>query len=328
MSDELLFDVPDGTFGAPGSGMRGADVPDTELMEVIAAVEGRGDLASRFGNVFRQSIDEILDGRRTKRYNFMSDKVSSVERSYLGAKAEIIARLEFDFGYGVDLDYLIAGHEVDAKFSGTGDWMIAPKNVGQICLVMQASEKTSNFSVGLVRANEGLLTPRATRDKKRTLSAAGKMSVQWLVKDAPYPKNQLMELWQADPAVVDSIFAASRSGQARVNELFLQMQEVVVNRTTVQTVAAQEDSSKRVRDARLDLRSKGIVIFGHQKLHQKFAEGLGLIAPQLGSWTSVQVCPAESDYCGPMFSIQGVSYRKATVDDSTCEAPLLPKVPD
>lgn len=90
---------------------------DVPLEEVIKEIEsrGRGALERRLANVFRRSIDEILDGPRTK--HFDSGHVSGPEKSHLGAKVEIIARAEFDFGKGRHLDYLIAGHEVDAKFS-------------------------------------------------------------------------------------------------------------------------------------------------------------------------------------------------------------------
>ncbi|MFB7945636.1 NaeI family type II restriction endonuclease [Kitasatospora phosalacinea] len=81
-------------------------------------------------------------------------------------------------GEGETQDCLIAGHEVDAKFSATGDWMITPKNVGAICLVAPAPEETSRFSVGLVRTREDLLRPASTRDRKGSLRAAGKRSAQ------------------------------------------------------------------------------------------------------------------------------------------------------
>ncbi|MEV7830413.1 NaeI family type II restriction endonuclease [Streptomyces subrutilus] len=326
MPDGLLFDVAGDSDNEPDTADSGAGF-DPALNEVIEAIKekGRGSLAGRFGQVFRRSVDEILDGRRTRRYDFLDEKVANVERSYLGAKAEILAREEFDFGHGVDLDYLIAGHEVDAKFSATGDWMIAPKNVGKICLVMQASEDTSRFSVGVVRAQPDLLRPKATRDSKRSFRAAAKVSIRWLVREAEYPRNQLMELRRADVNAVNAIFASSSSGQKRVNELFRRLQQTLVNRTTVQTVASQEDSSKRVRDARLDLRDEGILILGYQRQHREIAKALGLPGISQGEWASVRVCPAEVGDIQPVFRLGGVEYRMAGPDDQPHKAPELPR---
>lgn len=326
MPDGFLFDVAGDSAAASNLAGNSAD-SDSALDEVIAAIKekGRGSLSDRFGQVFRRSVDEILDGRRTQRYNFLDGKVSNVERSYLGAKAEILAREEFDFGHGVDLDYLIAGHEVDAKFSAAGEWMIAPKNVEKICLVMQASEDSSRFSVGVVRARAALLRPGTTRDSKRSFRAAGKSSIRWLVREAEYPRNQLMELRRADVNAVNAIFASSSSGQKRVNELFRRLQKTLVNRTTVQTVASQEDSSKRVRDARLDLREDGILILGYQRQHREIAKALGLPGVSQGEWVSVRVCPAEVGNVQPSFPIDGVEYRIAGRDDPPHEAPEIPR---
>ncbi len=74
-------------------------------------------MVERFGNVLRQSIDEVLDGQRTGRFDIYAADVAKTERTYLGTKVEIVCQDEFDLGRNQKMDYLIAGHEVDAKFS-------------------------------------------------------------------------------------------------------------------------------------------------------------------------------------------------------------------
>ncbi|MFD5793741.1 NaeI family type II restriction endonuclease [Streptomyces diastatochromogenes] len=297
---------------------------DVALEEVIEEIKfkGKGRLERRFANLFRRSIDEILDGPRTKRFDF--GRVSGPEKSYLGTKVEIIARAEFDFGDGRHLDYLIAGHEVDAKFSATGDWMIAPKNVGQIILVMEASEQTSQFSVGVVRAHPDLLRPAPTRDRKRSFHSAGKKSIRWLIRDSNYPRNQLMEWHREDPEAVDAIFATVGGGQPRVNELFRRKQRILISKLTVDTVAAQEDSSKRVRDARIDLRKDGILILGYQERHRRIGAALGIPHIRQGEWASITVHPAEPDCTAPIFLNDGVAYRMAKKGDVPVPAPEIP----
>ncbi|MEU2572051.1 NaeI family type II restriction endonuclease [Streptomyces anulatus] len=295
-------------------------VLDTVIREI--SKPGRSALEQRFARVFRASIDEVLDGRRTMRFDF--SKVSPVEKSYLGAKVEILAREEFGYGHGSVLDYLIGGHEVDAKFSATGDWMIAPRNVGCLLLVMKASEELSIFSVGVVRAHDSLLRPGATRDSKRSFHASGKGSIRWLVEDAPYPQNQVMQLYRRDPEAIQAIFASSKSGQKRVNELFRRLQGVHVNRTTIQTVAAQEDSSKRVRDARAALREDGILILGYHRRHRVIAEALEIDPIAQGQWVAVRVYPAEPDSPVPQAIINGTPYRLAADGEHKKSAPVIP----
>jgi hypothetical protein len=323
MQDSLFWEARD-FFGQGPLGAMPPTTSDPALDDVIQEVEyrGRGKLEERFAAIFRASVDEILDGRRTMRFDFSA--VSPVEKSYLGAKVEILARDEFDFGRGVSLDYLIGGHEVDAKFSATGDWMVAPKNVGELLLVMEASEETSLFSVGVVRAGEALLRPKVTRDRKRTFSAAGKGAIQWLIRDAPYPRNQLMELYCEAPDAIESTFASSRSGQKRVNALFWVLQGVHVNRTTVQTVAAQEDSSKRVRDARIALQESGILILGYHRRHRAIASALGIEPIAQGEWVAIRVFPAETDSPARQAIIDGVAYRLAEEGDGPASAPDIP----
>ncbi|MFJ5088748.1 NaeI family type II restriction endonuclease [Streptomyces sp. NPDC088674] len=298
--------------------------PDAALEAVVRHIlkPGRRALESRFARIFRASIDEILDGRRTMRFDF--GKVSSVEKSYLGAKVEILARNEFGFGYGSTLDYLINGHEVDAKFSATGEWMIAPRNVGQLLLLMKAAEGSSVFSVGVVRAESSLLRPGTTRDSKRSFHALGKASIRWLVEDAPYPQNQLMELYRKDQQAVRAVFSSSKSGQKRVDELFRRLQSVHVNRTTIQTVAAQEDSSKRVRDSRIALQKEGILILGYHHRHRIIAEALGMNPISQGEWVAVRVHPAEAGNVSPQAIVNGASYRLAAEGDQPTPAPAIP----
>ncbi|MFE2704528.1 NaeI family type II restriction endonuclease [Streptomyces mirabilis] len=321
---ESLFGEAQEFFGRGTLGATPLAASDPALNNVIQEVvhKGRGALEQRFAAVFRASVDEILDGRRTMRFDF--SEVSPVEKSYLGAKVEILARDEFDFGHGTSLDYLIGGHEVDAKFSATGDWMIAPKNVGEILLVMEASEETSLFSVGVVRADGVLLRPRETRDRKRSFSAAGKGAIHWLIRDAPYPRNQMMELYREAPEAIESIFSSSGSGQKRVDELFRALQGVHVNRTTVQTVAAQEDSSKRVRDARIALQGDGILILGYHRRHRAIASALGIEPITQGEWVAIRVYPAESDSAARQALIEGVAYRLAEYCDGPAPAPAIP----
>src|SRR5205814_9949758 len=96
--------------------------------------------------------------------------------------------------------------------------------------------------------------------------------IVWLQQEAALPENLLRHL---SFDVREAIFS-HRSGQSRVVELFRLVQQRIVSRTAVLTVAQQKDAPKRVRDARKRLRAEGIVILGHQGDHPRIATALAL----------------------------------------------------
>ncbi|MEU2378188.1 NaeI family type II restriction endonuclease [Streptomyces misionensis] len=257
---------------------------DLGLTEVANWFRSQPALELRFGNLIRQSIDEVLDGQRTGRFNLKD--LEKTEKTYLGTKVEIIARAEFGLGRGTKMDFLINNHEVDAKFTIGDNWTIPNEANGHICLLIKANDHKATYQVGLIKIADEYLNLGKNRDGKRTLSAAGRNAIEWLVKEGRLPENILLTL----PApTMKSIFENEKSGQARTNELFLRVQTRLINRNTVLTVARQDDSPKRVRDARSHLRDKGIIILGHQGQHPRIAYELGLPIPTKGSWVSTRI---------------------------------------
>ncbi|MYQ91239.1 restriction endonuclease [Streptomyces sp. SID4946] len=266
---------------------------DGDLIEVSNWFRTQSDLKSRFGNVLRQSIDEVLDGQRTGRFNLK--ELEKTEKTYLGTKVEIVVRAEFELGRGTKMDFLIDGHEVDAKFTSGDNWTIPGEADGHICLLIKANDHRASYQVGLIKISDAHLNHGKNRDGKRTLSAAGRNAIEWLVKEGELPENILLTL---PDSAMKSIFENKRSGQARTNELFMRVQEKLINRNTVLTVARQDDSPKRVRDARSHLRNRGIIILGHQGQHPRIARDLGLPVPTKGSWVSTRITELEASSPG------------------------------
>ncbi|WP_159029206.1 NaeI family type II restriction endonuclease [Streptomyces viridochromogenes] len=267
--------------------------PDSNLLEVYSWLKMQPNLESRFGEVLRQSIDEVLDGQRTGRFNIQN--LEKTEKTYLGTKVEIIARTEFNLSRGEKMDFSVCGHDVDSKFTSGTNWTIPGEADGHICLLIKADDHKSRYQVGLLRIANEYLNIGKNRDGKRSLSAAGRAAIKWVVPDGELPENTLLSLPEAD---VKAIFAEGTSGQHRTNELFSRVQEKLVNRNTVLTVARQDDSLKRVRDARNALRKDGILILGHQNQHPHIARDLGLPVPGKGSWVAVRVTEADDSWSG------------------------------
>ncbi|MEU4116483.1 NaeI family type II restriction endonuclease [Kitasatospora sp. NPDC028055] len=295
---------------------------DPGLDEVVAWFTSQPDLQKRFGSVIRQAVDEVLDGRRTGRYDITG--VDQPVKTFLGTKVEIITRFEFDLGYGDLMDYTIAGHPVDAKFTlNRFEWQIPHHAMGHICLLINADDKAGTFAVGLVRVTPELLRTRGNQDKKRVIAAGQRSAIRWLVQNGTLPENQLLALAKADGPAVDEILRG-KSGQDRINALMRRFAGRIVLGTTVDTVACQRDSSKRVRDSRKDLAKDGIVVLsGDRRAQRAIAEALGLPVPQRSSWLPVRLAPSLGDG-RPAAAINGSEYTVWQTGDAQAIAPELP----
>ncbi len=273
-------------------------------------------IAQRFGEAIRQSFDEVFDGQRTGRYSL--GQLSKVEKTYIGTKVEIVVQAEFGLQRGRRMDYLVAGEEIDAKWSmRSGGWMIPREAVGELCLCMTADDARSTFSVGIVRADEVQLRSSKNQDKKRRLSDHGLTAMHWLERDGQLAENLLLHL---EDETRSAIVNYSLSGQKRVNQLLRHVHGRLIRREVVLTVAQQDDGPKRVRDARKHLQPEGIVVLGHQGTHPRIAEALGLTTPPKGSWVAVRVSTAVEPEPGTV-EIEGKHWRLADGSDPVRPGP-------
>lgn len=268
--------------------------PDPRLDKVTAWFRSVPEMQTRFGAAIRQSFDEVFDGQRTGRYHL--GQLSKVEKAYIGTKVEIVVEAEFGLQRGHRMDYLIANEEVDAKWSmRSGGWMIPTEALGELCLCLTADDINGVFSVGLIRATEDRLTGSRNKDSKGRLSPEAQASIAWLAHEAPLPENLLLHL---EEATRNAVLDPNLSGQRRINELFQRVQERIIRREVVLTVAQQDDGPKRVRDARKHLDAFGIEILGHQGEDPAAARVFGLPVPRKGEWVSVTVVDAEQSEPG------------------------------
>lgn len=308
---------------------------DPELVAVQERLLELDPSGGRFARVLRSTIDQLLDGENTGRYDWRD--LHKTEKTHAGTLVEINLLREFGFDSGHDMDYLISGVEVDCKFSQKlYKWMIPPEALDEICLVVWADDLKTQWSAGLFRANQQKLTTsgnktrRGNRDGKFQLTKSHHSLVCWLWDHEPLPKNLLLHL---DPATRDAIFTAgdsSRSpGQARVTELFWRVQQQKINRTAVRTLAQQKDYMKRVRydgGARDRLRPRGVLIFGDYRSHQDAAAELGIPVPQEGEFVSVRVVKAKPQHAGqPRTCLDGEDWVVAEPTETEEVAPLVPK---
>ncbi|GHI07407.1 hypothetical protein AQI88_20535 [Streptomyces cellostaticus] len=317
MDDNALFDDPRGlTSAEAASAVDGAQNSGVE--RVTRWFEGHTDLESRFSSVFRQAMDEVLDGQRTGRYDV--DTLEKTEKTYLGTKVEIVCRAAFNLPYGDDMDYRICDQEVDAKFSLEGKWMIPREAMGHLCLLMAANDRMSSFKVGIIRISEDVLTRGGNQDGKRSISLAGRSHIKWLCREGKLKSNLLLGLDSATRDVLERVPV----GQSRVDQLFKYVHGRIIDRNAVVTVAKQLDAPKRVRDARHRLGPEGVVILGHQKDSPRVAAALGLPTPEKGTWIATRLVPAPNTGDGrPLAWIGGISYVTARADEAPHPAPAI-----
>ncbi|MFI0775907.1 NaeI family type II restriction endonuclease [Streptomyces sp. NPDC021212] len=322
-----LFDLP-----GPQPGV----CDDPELMLVRQHLLACDPDGHRFARVLRDTIDQLLDGEHTGRFDW-SD-LHKTEKTHAGTLVEINLQREFRFGDGQDMDYLIEGIEVDCKFSQKlYGWMIPPEALGEICLVVWANDQQSQWSAGLFRADRekltmsGTVTKKGNRDGKFSLTKQHHSLVTWLWDRKPLQENLLLHIpAETQQAILNAVNRSRKpSGQARVSELFRLIQQRPVSRAVVRTLAQQKDYMKRVRyngGARTVLQPEGIVIFGDYPNHQTAAAQLGIPVPQEGEFVSTRLSKAQPHHGDrPRAFMDGDYWVVADDSDPEEAAPLLPE---
>ncbi|MFD7789746.1 NaeI family type II restriction endonuclease [Streptomyces sp. NPDC059759] len=300
------------------------DQGDPELTAVHEHIRQLDPVGKRFASVLRDTIDQLLNGEVTGRYDWKT--LFKTEKTHAGTLVEINLQREFRFDDGRDMDYRISGVDVDCKYSQQfGGWMIPPEAIGHLCLLVWADDSKSRWSAGLLRIRREWLNGGNNRDLKLTIKAEHRNKIAWLWHDADLPENVLLHMDPADRRVVFS----HSSGQARLNELFRRAQCRRIGRNVVRTVAQQKDYMKRVRGnggARSALRKEGILIMGDYASHQEIAAGLRIPVPEEGEFVSVRVVKASADReSEPQVELDGEKWVVGRPTDPREHGPLLPK---
>ncbi|MFI9011408.1 NaeI family type II restriction endonuclease [Actinosynnema sp. NPDC053489] len=289
---------------------------DGELTEIARWFSGQRNAWERLGTVVRNSLDEVLDGQRTGRFDVAD--LDEVERAYLGTKFAILVGAGFGLRRGTRARFAIAGHDVEPAFSSGSAWSIPSGAAGRPCFVVSVDDRRSTFDAGLVRATRDVLK-RSSGGRREVLPTAS-AKIAWLAREAHLPENALLHL----PRLVSSAIMSRESGQRRVNELFRRVQGELVDRTTVATVATQADAMKRCRDARRLLAPEGIVVLGHQKDGPRVAEALKLPVPHKGSHLAVRLVRVSPSSTGrPTAEIGNAHYAVARPGDPVAPAPVI-----
>lgn len=323
-----------------------SDAPAPRDVQIIAAFfETARDGRERFRWTLRDSLDELLDGQRTGRWCYQH--LRKTEKTYLGTAIEINLTREYEIDDGHDLDWRIDEAEVDCKFSrDMGGWEIPMEmyvcpehgkqsaNKNHPALLVWMNDDTSEWAAGVIRITDDRLRWRHgssgeqvrayNRDNKRRIADHALAEIYWLWGGIQndLPPNLIRHL---PDTARDSILKPGSSGQGRVNDLFRHVRDRLINRQVILTVGQQDDAPKRARDARIHLRSEGIIVLGHEEPHQRIAVSLGLPVPRKGYWISTRVVATNEESEERKFFLEEQWWRKARESDPEVEAPQFPR---
>ncbi|MCO8127271.1 restriction endonuclease [Acidimicrobiia bacterium EGI L10123] len=312
--------------------------PTAAVAPVASWLLAQPSVHERFRWVLRDSVDQLLDGQHTGRWNYLH--LSKTEKTHLGTIIEISLTKEFEIPDGHELDWRIAGIEVDCKFSKDyGKWEIPREmylsttpaqrsgTADHVALLVWLDDDRSRWAAGLLQITDALLSGSANGDAKRKLNDTGLKQIHWLWggRQDDLPPNQLLHM--SDAARQRVFGASSTSGQRRINVLLREFNQQLVHRSTVLTVAQQDDGMKRPRDARLPrhLGAEGFLVLGHQDAHPYIAALLGLPVPTKGEFVPVRVTQVPKTDQRPKVHISGGWWAAAGPADPSGPAPRLPK---
>ncbi|MFB0616518.1 NaeI family type II restriction endonuclease [Streptomyces sp. AGS-58] len=291
---------------------------DTALEEVLVEMMRLDPDGSRVGSAIDSAGQHLLDPVHTGRY--LWSHLQRTERIVFGTTVHQRVQRELGLHIGSTMDFTVAGHEVDLRFTlGRHEWMFPPEVQGHLCLVMSADDVRGRWSLGLLRVEPNLVRSGANRDGKRGLNAEGRRAINWIHYDLPLPDHALRHLSRDTLVAIHS----QPLGQARVEELLLQAQLTPISQADLSAVTRSTDGPRRVREARLRLARQGVLVLnGSIRQHVDWASALSLPVPAPKRLMSVRLTPAspQRDDDMPTVTLDGAQWRVARPDDP--EAPL------
>jgi Restriction endonuclease NaeI len=239
-----------------------SDHPDYPLLKRLeTAIYKHAGGEARFRKeiplLLRQGLDEVIDSARSKR--FFLKELEKTEKTYIGTKMEILIRNHLGFERGKTMDVLIDGIEVDIKNTVKHSWSIPREAIGNVCLLVREDERKARCWFGLMLIRPENLNPGVNQDKKKTISAAGRLHVHWMLENEPYPEN----FWQKIPNEMRTEIMGARSATGQVAALCRFFQNQPISRSHILALGHQRDGMKRLRrngGARDALSREGIAI--------------------------------------------------------------------
>lgn len=232
-------------------------------------------IADRLATAADDAVKYVLDGPRTWRFDLTDPSVDSDERSSVGTKLQYHVIDQLGLVKEPPLDTTIMGVAVEIKGTTRRTWMIPREGQCEVTLLIRIDASAHTFEASLMRTHRAWLTGgKGNRDLKRSPRAEARRRYSLnVVPETPLPPEPLRLLSRAELDVVFGRFGLKR----RLVALFEALPEIVIPRGSIAIVGAGLfDPMKRAREAKKELRSRGLVVLvGTWTNERMIAERLG-----------------------------------------------------
>ena len=221
---------------------------DRDLQQVYAWLTP-SPVERAFTRAVDDAIKYVLDGSRTGRFDLMSPDVDSDERASVGTKLQYRILNELKLVKEPPLDTTILGIPVELKATVRSNWMIPTEGQCEICLLVQVDAAGARHRAFLMRTHRAWLRDGANKDGKRGVMSAALAAYALPVLDwTPLPPEPLKRLTRPQ---LDIVFAPRVGQTERLTALFGYLPDVVVPRSSIETVCAgNRDPMRRARQAK------------------------------------------------------------------------------
>lgn len=216
-------------------------------------------LEANFPVMVREVIDSIIDPARTGRTRF--EELVNVEMTFIGLRLEHVLRDMIDVPSGLR-DLVIDGMDVDVKNTVRETWTIPPETYRgeEPCILIRSNEKTLRCWLGVIFARDAYLNSGKNRDGKRSISAAGKANILWILEAVPYPSGH----WEGINTQRFRELRDIKGGSLRVSMFLRENLGMKIHRSVIQALLHDQlDYMKRIRGnqgARDILAPEGIAV--------------------------------------------------------------------
>ncbi|MET8436640.1 NaeI family type II restriction endonuclease [Streptomyces sp900116325] len=259
---------------------------DLELQSVLGWFRSH-PVDALYTEAIGNSIDYVLDGGRTGRFDLQLPTVHPGERASVGAKLEYEVLRVFDLPKVKPLDTVINGSPVDIKATTTGNWTIPSEAHCQLCICTKIELSKNRHRTLLVRTHRSWLQEGENKDGKRGLAAHARDHWSEPLYDwTPLPVNPLRYLTDVQAAEV----LADKPGQVkRLLKMFQYLEGRVIPRNVIMTVGAgKDDPVRRAREARGPAEQLGLNLLCGDKVESREVAAAHGYALRPGEWLALR----------------------------------------
>lgn len=261
-------------------------VADVQLQAVLAWFLDH-HVAELYTEAIRNSIDYVLDGARTGRFDLRSPKVHPGERASVGAKLEYEVLRVFSLPKSKPLDTLVSEIPVDIKATIGKNWTIPTEAHCQLCICTQIDLTRNRHRTWLVRTHRSWLYRGAgNNDGKRGLAAQARD--QWSVPLYDWtalPVNPLTFLTEEQ---ADQVLAEKPGQVKRLLMMFRFLEGRIIPRNVILTVGAGNgDPMRRARQARDEAAEEGLTLLCGDWVESRDQAAARGISLRPGEWIAL-----------------------------------------